>query len=184
MKDKYKKKKKVNPRSLLVMDDCLASKGDWAKDAKIHELFFNGRHYQITYILTMQFPLGIKPELRFNFDYVFIMAEDFFNNKKRIFDHYAGMFPNFRSFKAVFDEITKDFGCMVIVNRGSRKNLLDKIFWFKAKNHKNMEVFGTKQFKDYHKKNYNGGDQSSSKLGIEEYLETKQKGGLVVKKTK
>jgi len=153
MRKKFKRNKKCNPRTFLVMDDCLADKGQWTKDQKIFELFYNGRHYQIMYILTMQFPLGIKPELRSNFDYIFLMAEDFFNNQKRLYDHYAGMFPNFNTFRQVFAELTKDFGCMVIVNRGARKNLLDKVFWFKAK-HRSIEKIGCEQFRKYHQKNY------------------------------
>ena len=84
------------------MDDCLGSKHAWAKDKPILEMFYNGRHFQITFILTMQFPLGIGPELRSNFDYVFLLADDFVSNQKRIYDHYAGMFPNFESFRRVF----------------------------------------------------------------------------------
>ena len=36
------------------MDDCLASKGSWMRDQPISTLMFNGRHYEIMYILTMQ----------------------------------------------------------------------------------------------------------------------------------
>ena len=83
----------IDPRTYIVMDDCLSSKGSWMRDKPILELLFNGRHYEIMYILTMQFPLGIPPDLRVNFDYIFLMAEDTLSNLKRIFDHYAGCFP-------------------------------------------------------------------------------------------
>ena len=119
---------------IVVMDDCIAAKGDLAKDLAINELLFNGRHYHITCILTMQFPLGIKPELRCNFDYVFLLADDIISNQKRIFQHYAGIFPNYESFRQVFVQLTSDYGSMVIVNRHSdeQHNFLDKIFYFKA----------------------------------------------------
>ena len=94
----------IDPRAIVVMDDCLASKGTWAKDPLVSELLFNGRHRHITYILTMQYPLGITPELRSNFDYVFLLAEDVTSNLKRIYEHYAGMFPDFNSFRQVFRE--------------------------------------------------------------------------------
>ena len=83
-KRKKKKKfgKKVDPRAILVMDDCLSSKGSWMKDEPIMKMFFDGRHYKVMYILTMQFPLGISPELRGNFDYIFLLAEDFYSNQK------------------------------------------------------------------------------------------------------
>ena len=154
LKQKYKKREKVDPRAFLVMDDCLASRGAWVRDEPILELLFNGRHYQIMYILTMQYPLGITPELRANFDYVFLLAEDFTSNQKRIHDHYAGMFPNFDSFKQVFTELTKDYGCMVIVNRGAKHDFINKIFWYRAKKEVITQM-GCNQFNTFHKKNYN-----------------------------
>ena len=65
-------KKMKDDRVLLLMDDCMSSKGKWLKDDQILELFFNGRHHHISFILTMQFSLGIPPELRSNFDYIFL----------------------------------------------------------------------------------------------------------------
>lgn len=151
---KYKEGKKVDPRAFLVMDDCLASKGTWMNDQPILEIFYNGRHYQLLFILTMQFPLGIKPELRCNFDYIFLLSEDFFSNQKRIFDHYAGMFPSFDVFRTVFLQLTDNYGCMVIVNRGPKKDLIDKVFHYRA-NNEEIGLIGCKQFIDFHEKNYN-----------------------------
>ncbi|CAH6421609.1 VV A32-like packaging ATPase [uncultured virus] len=153
-KMKLKEGKKVDPRAFLVMDDCLSSKGNWMRDQPIMEIFMNGRHYYIMYVLTMQFPLGITPELRCNFDYIFLLGEDFISNQKRIFDHYAGMFPDFPSFKQVFTDLTNDYGCMVISNRGARKNFFDKIFWYKADDGK-IGSMGSKQFNDFNQNNYN-----------------------------
>jgi len=152
-KEKAKEGKILDPRGFILMDDCLSKKSSWMKDQPIMELLFNGRHYRLMYILTMQFPLGITPELRCNFDYIFLLAEDFYSNLKRLFDHYAGMFPTFDSFRTVFNVVTQDFGCMVIVNRGARSSFTDKIFWFKASN-QNIGMIGCKQFIEYHNNNY------------------------------
>jgi hypothetical protein len=154
-REKRKKGKYIDPRAIIIMDDCLASKGTWAKEEIVHELLFNGRHSQITYILTMQYPLGITPELRSNFDYVFLLAEDTTSNLKRIYEHYAGMFPDFNSFRQVFRQLTEDYGAMVIKNRGSRGNLFDKIAFYRAPDlrKKNMS-FGCDQFNTYHEKNF------------------------------
>ena len=69
---KFKQGKKVDASGILVMDDCLADKGKWAKDPDVMDILMNGRHSKLTYILTMQAPLGLLPDLRFNFDYVFL----------------------------------------------------------------------------------------------------------------
>ena len=102
----------------------------------------------------MQFPLGIRPELRCNFDYIFLLAEDFYSNQKRLYDHYAGMFPSFDIFRQIFLQLTNDFGCMVIVNRGARGDILEKVFHYKADN-EDCGMIGCKQFKDFHHNNYN-----------------------------
>lgn len=159
-KKKYiEKKKKCDPRAILLMDDCLSQKSVWKKDPLISEIFFNGRHYQVMFILTMQYSLGITPELRNNFDYIFLLREDFINNQQRLYNNYAGMFPSFDSFRQVFRELTKNYGAMVISNRGVGNaedeidEITSKIYWFKAKKITDAE-FGCKQFNEYHKNNY------------------------------
>jgi len=116
----------------IVFDDSLGSNGAWMKDPTFMELVYNGRHYRKMVITAMQFPLGVKPEIRCNFDYVFMLNEDFYSNQKRLYDHYAGIFPNFKTFRDVFIETTKDYGSMLIVNRGSSTDVLDKVFHYKA----------------------------------------------------
>jgi len=146
-------KRMKDDRVFLLMDDCMSSKGKWLKDDQILELFFNGRHHHISFILTMQFSLGIPPELRSNFDYIFLLGEDFISNRKRLYEHYAGMFPTFDIFQQVFNEVTADYGCMVINNKVHSKRLEDKVFWYKASPVPNFEI-GNKLYKKYNKKNY------------------------------
>jgi len=152
-KRKKNGKKIKDDRLMLIMDDCMSSKGSWLKDENILELFFNGRHYHISFILTMQFSLGITPEMRGNFDYIFLLSEDIISNRKRLYDHYAGMFPTFDIFQQVFTEVTTDYGCMVINNRIHSKNITDKVFWYKAKSTPSFSV-GSKKYKVFHKKYY------------------------------
>ena len=140
-------------RAMLIMDDCMSSKGTWVKEQPISELFFNGRHHHLSLILTMQFPLGIPPEMRSNFDYIFLLADDFISNRKRIYDHYAGMFRDFNTFQQVFLELTENYGCMVINNRVHSKDITEKVFWYKAKDTPEF-MMGSKNYKKFHNKNY------------------------------
>ena len=180
--DKYKIGKKVDPRSFILMDDCLASKGTWMNDQPILEVFYNGRHYQLIFILTMQFPLGIRPELRSNFDYIFLLSEDFYSNQKRLYDHYAGVFLSFDLFRQVFLQLTDNYGAMVIVNRGAKKDILDKIFYFKASDD-DIGIIGCKQFKEFHNKNYNlKWKTSNESFDIKNYEKKKNKQSIVVNK--
>ena len=58
----------------------------------------NGRHWGVMFILIMQWMLGVPPNLRCNIDWVFILRENIHQNRKRLYEHYAGMFPTFEMF--------------------------------------------------------------------------------------
>jgi hypothetical protein len=153
-KDRKKKNKRLkDDRLMLIMDDCMSSKGTWLKDPNITELFFNGRHHHLSFILTMQYAVGIPPEMRSNFDYIFLLAEDTINNRKRLYEHYAGMFPSFDIFQQVFSDITENYGVMVINNRVHSKNITDKVFWYRAKNVPKFKI-GSNKFRHFHEKTY------------------------------
>ena len=180
MIDKVKEKeahgKRVDPRAYLVMDDCLGDKKAWANDKHIAELMYNGRHYQLMFMLTMQTPLGIKPELRSNFDYIFLLKEDFISNQKKIFEHYAGMFPNFDAFRQVFMKLTANHSCMVIDNKSTAENPLAKILWYKAPDLSGAKIeFGCKQFREYHEKNYDPKWKKNSRKGFDFFEVCKNK---------
>lgn len=120
-------------KALVVMDDCLHTKKNWQKEPAIAELLFNGRHYQIMNILIMQMPYNLSPELRCNLDYIFLLADESIENQKRFYEHYGGIFPNFKSFQQIFNQLTKNYGAMVIVNRGIKTDIYEKIFHYKVK---------------------------------------------------
>jgi hypothetical protein len=145
--------KNIDTRIFLLMDDCLSSSGVWKHDENLKEILFDGRHYDITYILTMQQPMAILPELRTNFDYVFLMYCDNFSELKKYYDHYTGMFPSFTAFKEVYDKMTQNYGAMVIKKRDIGHSLTDKIFHFKASKI-DPKMIGCKQMIRFHKNNY------------------------------
>ena len=143
----------IDPRAFLLMDDCLADKKNWIKDETILELLYNGRHYKIMYILTIQDPMGIPPNIRSNFDYVFLLASDNNNIKKKLYDHYAGVFDTLAAFQKIFEVLTREFSSMVIINRGPRGSMSDKIMWYKA-DITVPEVLGCEQYINNFKYNY------------------------------
>jgi hypothetical protein len=123
----------LDPRAFMVLDDCLYDKS-WPNDKSIRCLFMNGRHYNITFCITMQYPLGIPPVLRANVDYVFILRENMITNRERIWKQYAGMFPTFQSFNQVLDQTTQNYECLVIDNKTQSNKLEDQVYWYKAEN--------------------------------------------------
>lgn len=138
----------------IIMDDMLADASNWKKDRQIRELLMNGRHYNVFYILTMQFPLGIPPDLRTNIDYVFIFKENILNNRRRIWENFAGVIPKFQTFQKIMDSCTEDYECLVINNNSKSNRLEDCIFFYKADIDSPNFQCGNKSFWKFHDKNY------------------------------
>jgi hypothetical protein len=124
----------VDPRAFLILDDCLYD-SSWIREESTRYVFMNGRHIDLMTIITMQYPLGITPNLRTNVDFIFILRETMINNRKRIYDNYAGMFPTFEMFCQFMDQCTENYECLVICNGVQSNRLEDQVFWYKASEH-------------------------------------------------
>ena len=124
----------VDPRAFLILDDCLYD-ATWIREESTRYVFMNGRHIDLMTIITMQYPLGITPNLRTNVDFIFILRETMINNRKRIYDNYAGMFPTFEMFCQFMDQCTENYECLVICNGVQSNRLEDQVFWYKASEH-------------------------------------------------
>ena len=142
----------IDPQAFLILDDCLYD-NTWAKDKWIRSVFMNGRHYKLLFLLTMQYALGIPPNLRTNIDYVFILRENYVSNRKRLYEHYAGMFPNFEMFCQVMDQCTENYECLVINNNAKSNKLTDQVFWYKAEPREDFKIGGDAYWQ-YSEENY------------------------------
>lgn len=147
--------------SFLILDDCLHDAKTWQKDKHIKDIFFNGRHYALLFILAMQYPMGISPDLRTNIDYIFILRENIQKNRKRLYENYAGMFKSFSDFCIALDALTENYGCMVINNRTTSNKLEDQVFYYKAKVHEPFKMCSP-QLWQFSEKNYVSDDDESS----------------------
>ena len=134
----------IDGRAFVILDDCLYD-NSWAREKLMRLLFMNGRHWKIMLVITMQYPLGVPPNLRTNIDFTFILREPYINNRRRIYENYAGMFPTFESFCQVMDQCTENYECLVIANNAKSNKLDDQIFWYKADNHRDFKL-GSKEF--------------------------------------
>ena len=131
----------VDPRAFLILDDCLYDAKSWINEESTRFVFMNGRHIDLMTIITMQYPLGITPNLRTNVDFVFILRENILGNRRRIYENYAGMFPTFEMFCTFMDQCTENYECLVICNNVSSNRLEDQVFWYKADDHPPFRLF-------------------------------------------
>jgi hypothetical protein len=129
----------IDTRAFLILDDCLYD-ASWIKEESTRYVFMNGRHIDLMTIITMQYPLGITPNLRTNVDFVFILRETILGNRRRIYENYAGMFPTFEMFCQFMDQCTENFECLVICNGVQSNKLEDQVFWYKASDHPSFRM--------------------------------------------
>ena len=158
----------------IVLDDMLHDAQNWKKEKTIKNIFFNGRHYNFLFILTMQYPLGITPELRSNIDYVFIFNEPSVKNRRKIYDDYAGMIPSFDHFCNILDACTQNHECLVIKTSGNSTDIRDQIFWYKAEPHTRFRV-GHDKLWEYHDDRYNRDYECQADQDQEEMDKLKRK---------
>ncbi len=138
----------IDPRAFVVLDDCMYD-DSWVRDVNVRFLFMNGRHVRMLVLITMQSPLGITPNLRTNIDYVFVLRGDLINNRQKIYNNYAGMFPSFDIFSQVMNQTTENYECLVIANNSKSNRLDDQVFWYKAEDRPAYKM-GSPEFWRYH----------------------------------
>ena len=179
-------KTSLDPRAFLILDDCLHDATTWSKNKNIKYVFFNGRHLKMFSIITMQYPLGIPPMLRTNIDYVFIMRENDYSNRKRLYEAYCGMFPTFDVFCHVLDECTENYECLVIDKTVQSNKLQDQVFWYRAEDHGDF-LMCCKSAWDLHNENKlnqdSGGGSDDEMFSPERFLNKKGLGNFTVHKT-
>ena len=142
----------IDARAFCLLDDCLYD-NCWTKDINIKAFFMNGRHKDLLFIITMQYVLGIPPLLRTNIDYVFILREPYVQNRRKIFENFAGVFGNFDIFCQVMDQCTENFECLVINTNSKSNKLEDQVFYYKAEAHDDFKI-GAEEYWKYHNENF------------------------------
>ena len=173
--------KNIDPRAFLILDDCLYD-NTWTKDKNVRSLFMNGRHYSVMFIITMQYALGIPPNLRTNIDYTFILREPLWNNRKKLYEQYCGMFPSFEIFGQVMDQCTENFECLVINNNAKSNKIEDQVFWYKAEEHSTFRI-GSQTLWDHHANNYiDSSDDEDFQSKYKIFTEKRNRTNIAVRK--
>jgi GTPase SAR1 family protein len=153
----------------IVLDDCMHDATAWKKCKTIKNIFFNGRHSNIFFLLSLQYIRAIPPDLRGNIDYAFVYYIPSITDKKKIFEDYGNIIPDFNSFVNILDQCTQDFGCLVFKTSGRCT-----VSWYKAKLQGDFKVGKDTMWK-YHYENYNKSHDKDTSLKQKELLELTEK---------
>jgi hypothetical protein len=120
------------PSSLLVFEDLEFLKPSIWNSQFMRALIFNGRWVKEYCFVAYQYVMEVKMEMRGSFDYAVFTIDNSRAVRDRIWKQFAGIFPDFEGFEAVFLALTSNYKAMVIDLRARSYNIQDCVFWYKA----------------------------------------------------
>lgn len=143
-----------NPWAVIIIDDCTDKPTIFRQELQ-NAMYKKGRHWNMLYILALQYCMDIPNNIRTNTDGVFILREPNINNRKRLFDNYAGVIGDFKLFCKLMDALTDDFTALYIHNDSKANTWQDCVFWYKAKKVPEDFRFGSADYWQFHFERYN-----------------------------
>ncbi len=132
VRQKMAKEHLPNPWAVQIVDDC-TDNPRILTDPIFQAYYKNGRHWKMIHILSLQYCLDVRPNIRTNIDYTFILRETIQKNRKALWENYAGCIPSLNEFHQIMDAVTEDFTALVINNKVQSNKIEDCVFWYKAK---------------------------------------------------
>jgi len=143
-----------NPWAIIILDDCTDDPKVFNKPLQ-NALYKKGRHWNMLYILSLQYAMDIKPQIRTNIDGIFILREPIESNREKLYHNYASIIPTYDMFCDIMDQLTEDFHCLYIHNATRSNNWLDCVFYWKPKPTPIGWKFGCPEYWQFHNQRYN-----------------------------
>jgi hypothetical protein len=116
----------------VILDDCMFNKTEINKDINLRQFFMNGRHFQIFLIMSVQYIMDLSVTLRTNIDFVFAMKENNIQNIERLYNSFFGIFSSKQLFIQAFNQITENYGCIVLDNLSRSNNITETVYWYRS----------------------------------------------------
>lgn len=182
-KESIKKNKTSTDSDIfLLLDDCMYDK-KMVRDTNIRGIFMNGRHWRVTFMLTMQYCMDLPPDLRANIDYIFILRENIIQNQEKLYKNFFGIFPQFSVFQDVLNSCTEGYDCLVLDNTSKSNNIQDCVYWYRAKPERDFKI-GSKELWKYCNKKYDAKKANGDAIIDSSKLKKKNATSVTVKKLK
>jgi hypothetical protein len=124
------------PPVFVVADDCMAE-GALIRDKLITEIFMNGRHLKIFFLILVQWMMDMPINKRQLTDYLLVCSEDSPPALRRLYDNFfSGYIPTYEAFHEIMEQVTDNYGILVLDRTNQQsKRIEDHIFWWKATQH-------------------------------------------------
>jgi hypothetical protein len=141
-----------NPNLLVVIDDC-SDDPKFFRRPLFQKFFKMARHWNIMLIFAIQYVNDIPAPIKAVIDYMFIFRYPNNEDRKKIYNNYAGITGSLQNCCSLLDQITGDFTCMVLDNRSQNNDSFADIYYYKARLHSRVN-FGCVESKGWHDARY------------------------------
>ncbi len=143
-----------NPWAFIILDDCTDDPSIFRRPLQ-NGMYKRGRWFWMLYIVSLQYSMDIRPNIRTNIDGTFILREPNLRNRKNMYENYASIIPDFKLFCDLMDQITDDYTALYIHNMSKTNNWQECVFWYKPKPIPENFKFGCETFWKHHNQRYN-----------------------------
>ena len=116
---------------LIIMDDFMDKKSILDADV-FRDIGYNGRNFNFTLIISLQYCMEMKPFLRSQIDYCFVFFEPNRSNRKKLWEYFFGIFDDFDSFTHTLSKCTRNFECMVLDTTQNTGDVQDQLHYYKS----------------------------------------------------
>lgn len=140
----YHDNKYVKTQGLVILDDVTGTEAVWKKDKTFTYIMTQGRHALMGFVISVQFPREVPPDIRSNFEYVIVTNLATETKQKFFYENFIDhrYFPTMEKFLEVYRAITKEsYKFMIIRTKGkpddgsnNETKLSDYVFWGKCAN--------------------------------------------------
>lgn len=149
-----------NPWTLEILDDCTTDT-KFLKEEVFQQIYKNGRHWTMMHILSLQYCLDIKANIRACVDGIFILREANPAIRKKLYENYGQGIDSLADFNDLMDQLTENFSAMYINNKAQTNNIEDIVFFCKADITRLPEEWrlGADEYWDFHSARYDPNNQ-------------------------
>lgn len=135
-------------RLAVIVDDFAFDRNAF-RTKFMSEIFMNGRHNEVTLIITLQDPMAIGPSGRDNLDVVLTLRQPNAKLRKKIFDNYPNAFDDFNEFERTIRHLTNNYGAMVFNNLSNDNAVNKTLFHYRAKPGRVIPRLGSAAWRTY-----------------------------------
>ena len=138
----------------MILDDCTDDPTIFNKPLQ-HSLYKKGRHWNMLYILSLQYAMDVKPVIRTNVDGIFILREPLLKNRKSLYENYASIIPDFSTFCELMDQLTDDYHALYIHGTTQTNKWEECVYYWKAPPPPSGWRLGCSEYWAFHEARFN-----------------------------